>query len=247
MIVSYNGLVIRKIGYGENRLVVSIYSEQEGMRTFMVRVPSKPGGKFRPSFFFPLSQIEFSFDRKPGDSDVMPYLRDVKFSYVYRNLYSDVHKSSMAIFMAEVMGRCITQSEADPRFFSRLVSALQQLDLQETGYADFHLFFLLEMASLMGVYPQGKKRSSDVFFDLREGCFLSDRPAHSAFVEGLVVSDLAALIERRGRDGIFPAEGFFGRKRRWVLLSVLTEYCRIQAGISGSFHSLEVLHSLYAG
>ena len=173
----------------------------------------------------------------------MAYLQDIRQAYTYRTLYDDVRKNSMAFFMAEVLSRCITRSEPDSRFFSWLWNALQDFDAREKGFADFHLFFLLEIASLLGVSPRLETDSPYAFFDLREGEFSNERPLYQEFVTGQRVTDLQTLIRvRRESSG----EVFFTREQRIGLLQTLSDYCRLQAGVSGEFHSLDVLRTLFS-
>ncbi|MDE7357489.1 MAG: DNA repair protein RecO, partial [Bacteroidales bacterium] len=215
MRVSGRGVVTRSLPYGDSRRIVNIYTEEDGMRGFIVRMPRKAGGKVRASFFFPLSQIEFSYERKPSAEDALAYLMDIRQAYTYRNLYDDVRKNSMAFFMAEVLSRCITRSEPDARFFSWLWNALQDFDAQEKGFADFHLFFLLEIASLLGVSPHMEKDSPYAFFDLWEGAFSDERPLYQEFSAGQRVADLQTLLRARREN---TAEGFFTREQRIGLL-----------------------------
>lgn len=243
MRVSGRGVVTRSLPYGDSRRIVHIYTEEEGMRGFIVRMPRKAGGKVRASFFFPLSQIEFAYERKPASEDALAYLMDIRPAYAYRSLYSDVRKNGMAFFMAEVLSRCITRSEPDSRFFAWLWKALQDFDAQEKGFADFHLFFLLEIASLLGVSPRLEKEAPYAFFDLREGAFSNERPLYQEFIAGQRVADLQALLRVWREDS---AEGVFTREQRIGLLQTLSDYCRLQAGVSGEFHSLEVLRTLFS-
>lgn len=244
MKVAGRGVVVRSHPYGDSRRIVNVYTEEDGMRGFMVRMPRRAGGKVRASFFFPLSQIEFSYERRPLDSaDGIVYLQDVRQAYTYRNLYGDVRKNSMAFFMAEVLSRCITRSEPDSRFFAWLWKSLQDFDMQEQGFSDFHLFFLLEIASFLGVCPCLKENSPRAFFDLREGAFVDERPLYQEFVSGGKVADLQALLRVRQENAGMCS---FTREQRVGLLQTLSDYCRLQAGVAGEFHSLEVLRTLFS-
>ena len=114
---------------GDGKMVVNVYTREEGKRGFLVRLPSSSAGKGRmkASFFFPLSQIEATFS-EPRQGQDLVYLNDVKVVYAYREMYTDIRKSSVACFLAEVMGRCILQSEQDIRFYDTVATALRQFD-----------------------------------------------------------------------------------------------------------------------
>ena len=174
------GIVLTSTRYGDNRLVVNIYTREEGRRGFLVRMPETARGKVKSSYFFPLSQLEIAFN-SPKEKQELVYIGDVKVVYAYREMYSDIRKSSVACFLAEVMGRCISESETDTRFYDVLSSALRRFDMQREGVAEFHLFFLLAMAEYLGFYPHAAEHATDVYFDLREGCFVSVPPMKTIF------------------------------------------------------------------
>ncbi len=239
------GIVLTSTRYGDNRLVVNIYTREEGRRGFLVRMPETARGKVKSSYFFPLSQLEIAFN-SPKEKQELVYIGDVKVVYAYREMYSDIRKSSVACFLAEVMGRCISESETDTRFYDVLSSALRRFDMQREGVAEFHLFFLLAMAEYLGFYPHAAEHATDVYFDLREGCFVSVPPMHEDYLSKDVAEDLAILMQARRQsvDG-FPESLLFASDHRQALLQALAAYCRIQSGIGGTFKSLEVLRDVF--
>ncbi|MDE5544623.1 MAG: hypothetical protein K2I83_04360, partial [Bacteroidales bacterium] len=76
-----------------------------------------------------------------------------------------------------------------------------------------------------------------------EGEFLNERPLYQEFITGQRVTDLQTLLRIRRENS---SEGSFTREQRIGLLQTLSDYCRLQAGVSGEFHSLEVLRSLFS-
>lgn len=239
------GIVLSTTRFGDNKLVVNVYTRLEGKRGFLVRLPSKAGGKMRLSYFFPMNQLELCYDSSRHGSD-LSYLSEAKLAYVYREMHADIRKSSVACFLAEVMGRCIMESEQDVCFYDKISAALRQFDTRQRGISEFHLFFLLALADSLGFYPQAETHPADVYFDLREGCFVSVPPVHEDFLRGEAARDLALLLQARNQslDG-FPEISLFDSSRRHALLQALSSYCRIQSGISGSFKSMEVLREVF--
>ena len=176
------GIVLSATRYGDNRLIVNMYTRQEGRRAFLVRLAAKSRGRFRSSYFFPLTQLELVFDSLHS-GDELCYLTEARLAYVYRDMYADIRKSSVACFLAEVMGRCISQAEGAPWFYDSLAAALRGFDARRQGVSDFHLFFLLALAGFLGVYPSERKRAEDAYFDLREGAFVPEPPSHRDYLD----------------------------------------------------------------
>ncbi len=243
MTFTTEGIVVRQTRYGDHGLVVNIYTRLEGMRPFMVRGGLKPGGKFRPSCFFPLSQVEISYARGKQHTG-LPFLREAKLTYPYRAMYSDVRKSSVALFLSEVMSRFITQAEQDESFYGKIALALREFDSQDGHSAEFHLFFLLELSEALGFYP--RMESPQAYFDLREGCFGCRPPLHADFLQGDLAAGLARLLDERSLKGNFPSLTLFPSALRFSLVQALTRYCQLQSGVEGNFKSLSVLRELFS-
>ena len=239
------GIVLSATRYGDNRLIVNMYTRQEGRRAFLVRLAAKSRGRFRSSYFFPLTQLELVFDSLHS-GDELCYLTEARLAYVYRDMYADIRKSSVACFLAEVMGRCISQAEGAPWFYDSLAAALRGFDARRQGVADFHLFFLLALAGFLGVYPSERKRAEDAYFDLREGAFVPEPPSHRDYLDACQADDLAMLMDarRQSADG-FPEANLFPSGRRQALLHALADYCRIHAGLDQGFRTLDVLEDVF--
>lgn len=244
MRVSTEGIVLQQIRYGDNSSVIKIYTRQDGMQSFMLKGGLRSGGRFRASCFFPLSQVEITYNR-PRQGGGMPYLSEVKIAHVYREMYADIRKSSVAFFLSEMMVRCITESEQDEVFYEKTARALQQFDLQDGNHAEFHLFFILEIASALGFYPMVDKKTTG-YFDLREGRFLPERPAHDDILQGRDAANMARLLDIHSRSGgEIPFLTLFSSSERFALLQALVRYCKLQSGIEGTFKSLAVLRELF--
>ena len=244
MRVSTEGIVLQQIRYGDNSSVVKIYTRQSGLQSFMLRGGSRPGGRFRASCFFPLSQVEITYNQ-PRQGAGMPYLSEVKISHAYREMFTDIRKSSVALFLAEVMVRCITQSEQDTVFYEKTARALRRFDLQSGNLAEFHLFFVLEIASALGFYPMAEGHGA-AYFDLRELCFLPERPVHEDFLQGRDAANMERLLcERERNGGEIPFLNMFSSAERFALLQALIRYCKLQSGMEGSIKSLSVLREIF--
>ena len=243
MTIVTEGIVVRQTRYGDNAIVANIYTRCEGMQSFMVRGGLKSGGKFRSSCFFPLSQVEISYQRgKQGGG--MPFLREIRLSRPYKDMYSDIRKSSVAFFLAEAMARFISQSEQDEVLYDKLAQALCEFDSRKENIAEFHLFFLLELASNLGFAP--RMEGGTAYFDLREGCFCKFPPAHHDVLEAETALGLARLLSERAAQGEFPPLTLFSSSLRFSLVQALTHYCQLQCGTEGNFKSLPVLKELFS-
>jgi DNA repair protein RecO (recombination protein O) len=118
-----------------------------------------------------------------------------------------------------------------------IVRSLHWLDLVEQDYANFPLFFTLELTRYLGFYPQNNYEAG-FCFDMMEGLFAHDYPLHPYYYD---VED-AQLLSRLLNVGIDEACSLpLHISQRRELLDGLIVFMRLHAPVMKDFHSHEVL------
>jgi DNA repair protein RecO (recombination protein O) len=238
MQISTEGIVVRRIKYGESGSIVHIFTRSSGMRHFIVK-----SGKHRNSgaFFFPLAQLEFVMTL--GKENALGYLKDIRISYPYKTMYQDVKRSAVAIFLSEVLSHVLQNEIQNIALFNFVQQSLQKFDIMQDN-PNFHILFLLDLTEFLGFCPQrnGNGCSSNngygthgggMYFDLRNGCFCTERPLHNNYFEGNKAVLFSNLVHRREVGERLP------------LLEALLSYYRIHTSISDNIHSLSILHEVF--
>ena len=177
-------IVLNTTPYSESSLVVKTYTEISGLRSYIVSGVRSGKGKFHSNLFQPLSLLELVTSGKPGQS--LYRITDAALSPPLSGISGDISKSTMAIFMSEVIYRSIKEEEHNPGLFGFLHNAIQILDLARHDYSRFHLYFMISLSRYTGFYPHGVWQGSKTVFDLREGVFTVSLPAHPEYAEGAV-------------------------------------------------------------
>ena len=101
------GIVLRVVKYGETSLVVTIYTELFGLQSYLVngvRVTTKQGNNkavmFQPSAILDLVVYHSEFKQ-------LQRIKEHRWAHVYSGILSDVRKNAIALFMVELVTRCI--------------------------------------------------------------------------------------------------------------------------------------------
>ena len=87
------GVVLRTLKYGDNSLIVDIYTATRGTVSFMVKLPKSRKATLKGVFFRPLSILEIDFDYR--QKSALQRIRDVRFDYTYQSLPYDPYKSCL--------------------------------------------------------------------------------------------------------------------------------------------------------
>src|SRR6202008_826220 len=101
------GIGVRTVKYGETSLIVTIYTELFGIQSYLVngvRTATRKGpGKanlFQPSAILDL--IVYHNDLKN-----LQRIREFKWGVLYQHIFFDVLKNAVALFMVELLQKCL--------------------------------------------------------------------------------------------------------------------------------------------
>ena len=180
MLHKSRGIVFHTTDFSETSIVVKIYTELYGLQSYMVNSVRKKNAKFRPSVFQSLSLVEMVVYHKERSG--LQRISEIRQSPVLKSIPFDVLKSSMALFLNEVLYKSIREEEANPSLFDFLFHSIQWLDVHEPANPDFHLLFLLQLSKYLGFYPTDNFSESNTIFNLQEGNFQSISPPHPFFL-----------------------------------------------------------------
>ena len=113
---------------------------------------------------------------------LMHRFKEVRGGFVLQSLPFDVRKSTMALFMAEVLYRLVREyDEPNEALFDFVWNCVGALDSMDEGVANFHLWFLANLSRFLGFCPGNEYASGD-WFDIREGLYTKIRPAHVSYM-----------------------------------------------------------------
>ncbi|HRS23361.1 MAG TPA: DNA repair protein RecO [Paludibacteraceae bacterium] len=239
MQVKTEGIVFHSLKYSDNSAIVTIFTRRFGRVAYMIYGRGKRKSSWKPAFFQPLSivELEVSHDMRKN----IQQMKDVRVLVPYQSLTIDPLKRSIAMFIAEVLLKVLSQSEADESLYLFLRQSLEFLDNSEQKTANFHLVFLLKLSRYLGFEPNIDGQTT-LFFDLVNGVFLSSPPAHRHYLFAEEAGKMAQLLQT---DYEHMTEIKLSRQQREKLLEDIVSYYRFHLPDFPEIHSLEVLKTLF--
>ncbi len=166
--------VIRSIKNGETSLITSCYLEDIGFKTFIVKgVYGSKKSKFSKAHFFPLNIINLNYSYTEGRN--LGFIKEVKSERLYNSLHSDIQKTSIIIFLSEILNSVFKEETlVNKDLFDFILNTLSWYDHEESCN-NFHIKFLLELSKFIGFYPN-INNVKDSFFDLELGSTTETKP-----------------------------------------------------------------------
>lgn len=154
MLYKTRGIVLNFIKYGETSIVTRIYTEAFGMQSYIVNGVrgSKKKSKNKISFFQPLTLLDLVVYHKVKSSS-LHRISEIKCTVPYSTLPYDFTKSTIALFMAEVLSKSLKEEESNELLFDFLHTSLLVFDQLQQGYYNFHLQFMLKLCRYLGFEP----------------------------------------------------------------------------------------------
>ena len=157
MLIKTKAIVISSLKFGESDLIVTCFTETVGIKSYILKNILKTKRRtFSPALFQPLSQLYVVANHKEKGN--LEYLKEVKTHYLYRTLHTNVLKSSVAVFISEILKSSIKEEQANPELFKFLSDSFQWIDNNDS-FANFHITFMLNLSSFLGFYPDIEHRN----------------------------------------------------------------------------------------
>lgn len=240
MIGKSQAIVLHQLKYSESSVIVSLYTKTWGRQSYLINGIRSSKSKTKGGFLQPLFLLEVEAYQKPGRE--IQRLKEFKMAEVYSSLPFDIVKSTMALFMAELLSKVLRSEEPDEALFDFIFHSLLYFDSMEKGAANFHLWFMVKLIGYLGYQLENNRTDVLVFFDLKAGSFVAHRPSHpntpDTEVSELLSKLMSLPVEQIDR---FHASG----SMRTRLLETLVECYAIHFEGIGNFNSLKILKEVF--
>lgn len=243
MLIKTRGIVLNFLKYRETSIIARVYTEQRGVQSYVVNGVRKAKPPGRIALFQPLTLLEL-VAYIPRQGSGLTRLSEYRCAEPFRTLPYDVQKSSVGLFLSEVLSRCLREEEGNPALFRFLHDSILAFDEQAVGVENFALLFLLHLADYLG-------------FGAQTGAEITDQVAmagHAATAgSGFSGHGGPAVLRLREFEGYLdellhaPAASTIpnGRVRR-ELLDVLIRYYQLHVEGLGDIRSLDILSEVLA-
>jgi DNA repair protein RecO (recombination protein O) len=238
------GIVLRIVKYGETSLIVTVYTELFGVQSYLVngvRTSSKKGhGKanlFQPSAILDL--VVYHNELKN-----LQRIREFRWAHLYDHIFFDVLKNAVALFMVEMLQKCLKQPESNPDLFYFIEDAFIHLDTADNVVvANFPLFFSLHLAGFLGFRIEDINSERGAILDLQEGQFTGDQPLHSYLLEEPYTTITSQLLRVRVPEELKQLQ--LNQDTRRVLMQAYQSFYAIHIPDFGTMRTLPVLQTIF--
>lgn len=237
MLVKTKAIVLSALKFNEKSLIVKCFTLSDGLKSYFVRDAfSGRKNNQKIAYFQPLTLLEIEAVHK--NKGTLENFKEIKINQPYSSIPTDIFKSTIVMFLSEMLHHSIHEEEANPDFFSFLETAFMWLDTNDQ-ISNFHLVLLMESTKFLGFYPEDSNPDYD-FFEMREGVFLS-------FENVSCLNKTNSLLFKKLLELRFDSsEILFNSKERQELLKIIIDYYALHLDGFRKPKSLEVLVEVFS-
>ncbi|MET6999617.1 DNA repair protein RecO [Chitinophaga defluvii] len=242
MLHKTRGIVLRTVKYGDTSAIVSIFTELFGIQSYMVNgVRSSKPKAAKGNLLQPGNIMELVVYHQEGKN--LQRISEFKLGYVYSAMQFNVVKNTVAIYLIELLQKCLKEPEQHPELYYFAEYVLQVLDRSEMAVvANLPLYFTLKVAEKMGFRLNGSFSEHTPFLDLQEGTF-TDLPPHHTYFLDEVNSEITHRLFQ-SQDLAQLAAITMNKDRRRKLLYAYLDFFRLHMPEFTELHSPPILHEI---
>ncbi len=239
MLIKTRGIVLKTIKYGETSVIVDMYTEERGLRKYIMNGVRSRRSRVRASLVQVMSLVDLvAYDREDRE---LNHVKEIRPAYVYQSLPFNVRKGAIALFMAEVARKTIHDSEENAPLFAFLFDIFRYLDETTQPIGNIHLHFLLGLTAYLGFLPGGECCAETPVFDMQEGTFVASVSGHTHYLNEELSRTLSALLQRQLRD---CHEVKMDAAHRRLLLQHLLDYYRLHIDYLSEINAHRILQEV---
>jgi len=240
MIFKTRGIVLHHIKYSETSVIATIFTEEFGRQSFMIKGVRSKKSKIKANILQPLYLLDMEIYYKQNRE--LHSVKEIQNAFIFRTIPYDLRKSSIAIFIAEVLYKTIREQEANKDLFLFLFHTIQVLDVKDEGVKNFHIYFLIQLTKYLGFFPGNKYSEENCFFDLKNGSFVQIKPMHTHYMHPELSQLLSQMIPFSENQNENVSMSY--NQRMEILEKILEYYYLHNDGVS-NIKSLSILKEVF--
>lgn len=236
MLVKTPAIVLNAIKYGDSGKIVKFFTLNQGLVSCISKSIYSKKNRTN-SLLFSFNFVELVYDEKPNQS--LHFLKEMNASKHFNSIHQQPEKITIILFLTEILNSVLKEEEPNRALFEFLEKSIFEFDQKNSGYSDFHLWFLLNLTQFLGFYPHFEK--GFIYFDLNNGVSSEEIPTES-YISDLDLQNFEKLISLDFQNQMQPQ---FNQIQRKSILLTLLKYYELHISDFRQPKSLEVLNQVF--
>lgn len=244
MVFHTKGIVLRTVSYGETSIIVLIYTERFGIQSYLVNgVRTRKKSALKGNLFQPASILDLEVYH--NELKNLQRIKEAKWHYLYRQIFFNVYKNAVAMFITELLQKVLKQPENNPELYEFIEDAYIQLDGSDAKItSNYPCFFALHLTAFLGSRIQDNYSIENNILNLQEGRFEKHSPPHLFYTDSEIAFAISQLLKAMHPQEL--GDITLNNAVRQLVLDALMQFYTLHVHDFGTMRSLPVLHEVLA-
>ena len=239
MVTSTSAIVLSKIRYKDNDMIVKSFTKEYGAISFIVRGrQNSKKNKIKYVYFQELTilEIQFNYNSKRD----LQYIKDIEIKHNYTSSHTDLIKVSVIMFLSEVLTNIITHQKREIQLYNYIEQSLIWYDINKSN-AYFHMIFLLELTRYLGFYPDVLKNKLK-YFNLEGGSYEKSKTSEYS-ITGDSLNLFNQILGIKFDTNPLPT---LNSKEKMEIIDIILTYYKLHINNFKPIKSLEIVKNIFS-
>lgn len=238
MLISSQAIVINYTRYSDSSIIAHLFTSVKGRIPVMV-YGIKGKNKSKISAFQPLYLLDVVIDYKANRN--IQVLKEHRLNPPLINLTDNIVKSSISLFLAEILQKTLKEEVGDEHIFSFLNTSIKIFDELKEGVGLFHLSFLLKLSRHLG-FSLNPDENNYNYFDLKQMAGKTKPPSHDLYITNEHYIKLLQLYSAAYNELV---DLNYSLSERNYLLNAIINIYELHSINFSALKSLEILKTIF--
>ena len=239
MVTSTSAIVLSKIRYKDNDIIVKSFTKEYGAISFIVKGgQNSKKNKIKYVYFQELTilEIQFNYNSKRD----LQYIKDIEIKHNYTSSHTDLIKVSVIMFLSEVLTNIITHQKREIQLYNYIEQSLIWYDINKSN-AYFHMIFLLELTRYLGFYPDVLKNKLK-YFNLEGGSYEKSKTSEYS-ITGDSLNLFNQILGIKFDTNPLPT---LNSKEKMEIIDIILTYYKLHINNFKPIKSLEIVKNIFS-
>jgi len=239
MVTSTSAIVLSKIRYKDNDIIVKLFTKEYGAISFIVKgSQNSKKNKIKYVYFQELTilEIQFNYNLKRD----LQYIKDIEIKHNYTSSHTDLVKVSVIMFLSEVLSNVITHQKRDIQLYNYIEESLIWYDINKSN-TYFHMIFLIELTRYLGFYPDMLSNNFK-YFNLEGGSYEKSKTSEYS-ITGDSLNLFNQILGIKFDSNPLPT---LNSKDKMEIINIILTYYKLHINNFKPIKSLEIVKNIFS-
>lgn len=232
------GIILKIQDYTENQRIIHLFSREKGYMSFISPTYLFRRNNSYKANYMQITEAEYYENPRGGLYKLKTLTPIVNNS----GIYLDIYKMNVALLWSEVLNLLLKREQKNENLFDFIRRSIEYLHSTRGDVANFNLFFLYRLVTLIGFRINTETYSEGFVFNINDGNFVA-AGTPVPYISGPNAARMVYTLSTCRVDELKAL--VLDRKSRSILLDIVLLFFSIHLNVDFNVKSIKVLRDIF--